>query len=96
MNRQSALIISTIFFLVFTFTTYFGVYVSLWSSIVFAVFVSLILLNLFYPPSNAASDSADISLVLYVIYEIVGVIIIAIYIAQKSLCDVRIDYTPPN
>ncbi len=89
MERQLALILSFLFFLMFAILTYYGAQVKLWSSIVFSMFLSLILLNSFYPASSAATDDADWSLVLYAAFEIIGIIILALYITQKTLSDSR-------
>lgn len=90
MERKSALILSIVCFIIFALITYYGASVTLWSSVVFGLFVSLILLNLFYPVSQATTDDADYSLVLYAAFEIFGIVLLAIYITQKSLSDIRI------
>lgn len=89
MDRQVALILTFVFFIVFALITYYGAQVSAWSSVIFAIFVALILLNIFYPPSQLTSDQADVSLVVYALVEIIGVIILAIYITQRTLSDIR-------
>jgi uncharacterized membrane protein YagU involved in acid resistance len=89
MERQAALVLSIIFFVLFGLIAYYGTRVTVWSSIIFALFVSLILLNLFYPPSQATSDDADYTLVLYALFEIVGIFLLAVYVTQKTLSDVR-------
>ncbi len=89
MERQVALILSFVFFVVFVLLTYYGAQVTLWSSIVFSMFLSLILLNSFYPVSSATTEDADWSLVLYAAFEIFGIIILALYITQKTLSDYR-------
>lgn len=89
MERQSALVLTIIFFALFGVIAYYGARVSLWSSIIFAIFVALILLNIFYPPGQVATDDADFTLVLYAAFEIIGIILLAVYITQKTLSDVR-------
>lgn len=89
MERQVALILSIIFFLLFGLISYFGARVTLWSSIIFGLFVSLILLNMFYPLSQLTTDNADFSLVLYALFEIIGIALLAVYITQRTLSDVR-------
>jgi uncharacterized membrane protein YagU involved in acid resistance len=89
MERQSALVLSIIFFALFGVIAYYGARVSLWSSIIFATFVALILLNIFYPPGQVATDDADFTLVLYAAFEIIGILLLAIYITQKTLSDFR-------
>lgn len=92
MDRQSALVLTIIFFTLFTLITYYGARVTLWSSIIFGVFVALILLNLFYPISQITTDDADFTLILYAIFEIIGVALLAIYITQRTLSDTRSTY----
>jgi uncharacterized membrane protein YagU involved in acid resistance len=92
MDRSWALILSLVFFLLFALLAYYGAKVTLWSSIVFALFISLILLNFFYPISQVADDDADLSLVLYATFFIIGLIILTIYIVQSTLSTVRNDY----
>jgi hypothetical protein len=89
MDRQTALVLTIIFFVLFTTLTYFGAQVTLFSSIVFSVFLSLILLNLFYPVSQLANDTADFTLAIYAVFELVGIALLGIYIAWYTLLDVR-------
>ncbi len=92
MERLAALVLSLLFLFAFTVIMYYGCYVTLYSSVVFGIFVSLILLCILYPVSGAVADEPDFSLFLYAIYIIVGIIILGIYIIQKCFCDVRGDY----
>ena len=89
MDRQTALVLTIIFFIFFLIVTYFGARITIWSSIIFATFVSLILLNIFYPPGQAASDNADYTLVLYGVIEILGLLLIGVYVTEKTLMDKR-------
>jgi len=89
MERQAALVLTIIFFIIFGLLAYYGAHVTLWSSIIFGLFLSLILLNIFYPPSQATSDTADFTLVLYALFEIIGIFLLAVYITQKTLSDTR-------
>lgn len=90
MERQSALVLVIIFFVLFGTITYYGARVTLWSSIIFSIFVSLLLLNIFYPPRSVATDNPDFTLVVYGLLQGVGLIILAIYIIEKTLSDVRL------
>lgn len=89
MDRQVALILSFLSLILFLLLTYYGARVSFWSSFIFGLFVALILLNVFYPPSQVTTDDADISLGVYAAYVIAGIILLAIYVTQKTLSDVR-------
>lgn len=89
MERQTALVITIILFGLFAAIAYYGARITLWSSIILALFFSLILLSLFYPVSQLANDEADFTLVLYALFVVVDIILLAIYIIQKTLCDAR-------
>lgn len=89
MNRQSSLVLLIFFLLLFWCLAYFGARITFWSSLVFAIFVSLILLNLFYPPSNLSTDIADFTLIMYATFLIIGVFIILVYLLINTLSDVR-------
>ena len=89
MDRQTALVLTIIFFAIFTVLLYYGVQITIWSSIALSTFISLILLNIFYPPSQMAQDTADFTLVVYAIIIILGLALLAIYIGCKAILDVR-------
>ena len=89
MDRQSALTLMIIFFIIFFMLAYYGAMITVFSSLVFSTFVSLILLNLFYPPSQVANDEADFTLVIYGILQLLGILFIAFYVAYNTLSDVR-------
>lgn len=89
MNRQTALVLTIFFFIIFLFLTYFCAKVTLWSSIVFSLFVSLILLNLFYPLNKVTDEPSDFTLYIYALFILLSILIIAIYVFQKTLFDVR-------
>lgn len=89
MERQVALVLSIIFFILFVLLSYYGAQVTLWSSIIFGLFVAIILLNFFYPVSQLTTDDADCTLIIYAAFEIIGIIILAIYITQRTLSDSR-------
>ena len=89
MERQTALVLSIIFFALFFLLTYYGARVKFYSSLVFSVFISLTILNIFYPISNAVIDVADFTLIVYGLVQILGINILATYIIYKTLSDVR-------
>lgn len=92
MERQAALVVIIILFVFFSTIAYYGARITFWSSIIFALFVALVTLNIFYPPSKAATDTADYTLALYACIELLGFFLLFIYIAQKTLSDVRCVY----
>jgi len=89
MERQVALSLTIIFSIIFGTIDYYGVHITLWSSIVFTIFTALILLNIFYSPSQMATDNVDFTLILYAFIQIGGSILLSIYVAQKTLTDTR-------
>jgi tellurite resistance protein TehA-like permease len=89
MERQIAILIFFIVLIFFTLIAYYGARITLWSSIVLSVLISLIIMNIFYPPSNLPMDVADYTLIIYALIEIIGILIIIIYIIQHTLCDER-------
>lgn len=89
MNRQSALVLSIILLILFVALAYFGARITFWSSLVFGITISLILLNIYYPPSNLSTDPADFTLILYAAFMLLGLLIIFIYLVIAILSDVR-------
>jgi len=89
MERQSALVLTIIFFIIFVIIAYYGAQITFWSSIILAIFLCLILLNIFYPPSNLTTDDADFTLILYAIFEILGLFLLGIYIIFATFSDSR-------
>lgn len=91
MDRITAIVLFFVSLVVFYLIAYYGAIISWWSSFVLSVFLSLILLNVVYPPSMIAMDSADAGLVLYAVIEILSLVILAIYILQRAVIDRRDD-----
>ena len=90
MDRTSALILTIIIFIILLLLTYYGAKIKLLSSIVFSIFISIIILNLFYPPIKIAEDICDFTLYLYALFQLVAIIFLFFYIAYTSLNDVRL------
>lgn len=92
MNRQTALVLTILLFIIFLFLTHFCARITLWSSIVCSVFVCLILLNLFYPINKVTDEPSDFTLYIYAFIIVISLLIIAIYVFQKTLTDtIKID-----
>lgn len=89
MERPIALFFAIMTFVIFLVLSYYGAGVKTWSSLAFATFVSLVVLNIFYPPKKVAEDNPDFTLFLYAFIEIVSIIFISVYVGYKSLTDVR-------
>ena len=89
MDRQTALVLTLFFFLLFVGLLYFGVRATLWSSVALGTLVALILLNVFYPVTQTAVEGADLTLALYALFQIGGILLLVAYVLQRSLTDVR-------
>jgi hypothetical protein len=91
MDRPIAILIFFSVLIFFTLICYFGCRINLWSSIILSLLIALIIMNIFYPPSNIPMDIADYTLIIYAIIEIIGILLLIIYIIHNTLCDVRCD-----
>lgn len=90
MERQTALVIAILCFVVFLILAYYGAQLRIWSSVVLATFLTLILLvAFFYTPAQTASDTADYTLYLYAFLVLLGILILFIYIITNTLTDIR-------
>ena len=74
MDRQTALVLTILFFILFVIMAYYGARITICSSLVFSLLVSLIILNIFYPPSQVTTEDADYTLVLYGTFEIISIL----------------------
>lgn len=89
MDRPIAILIFFIILIFFTIICYYGVLITLWSSIILSLLIALIIMNIFYPPSNIPMDIADYTLIIYSIIEIIGILLLIIYIIHHTLIDQR-------
>jgi len=92
MNRAVALTLTILSFLIFSFLAYYGASVTGAGSFIFATIVSLILLNIFYPINQMTEDEADFTLVIYALWQILGFLLIVIYVLYISLSSRRTGY----
>lgn len=49
---------------------------------------------MFYPVSQLANDEADFSLIIYAAFQLIGILLLIIYVAQTALYDIRDDVCP--
>lgn len=89
MDRIVALVFIAVCFILFFILVYFGVNCPLIESLVFSTLLAVILLNYFYPLSQLANDEADYSALIYALVEIIGIVVIIIYVAYKTLTSSR-------
>lgn len=89
MQRQISILIFFSALIFFTLLAYYGAQINLWSSIILAILISLIIMNVFYPPSNIPMDTADYTLIIYTAIEIISILLLIIYILCCTLCDER-------
>jgi hypothetical protein len=92
MNRAVALTLTILSFLLFFLLTYYGASVTGGGAFIFATIVSLILLNIFYPINQTAEDEADFTLVIYALWQILGILLIIIYVLYVTLSSKRTSY----
>lgn len=89
MDRPIAILTFFSILVFFTLICYYGVLITLWSSIILSLLIALIIMNVFYPPSNIPMDIPDYTLIIYAIIEIIGILLLIIYIIHKTLSDER-------
>lgn len=89
MDRPIAILIFFSVLIFFILICYFGARITIWSSIILSLLISLIIMNVFYPPSNIPMDIPDYTLIIYAIIEIIGILLLIIYIIHHTLIDER-------
>ncbi len=89
MDRPIAILMFFSVLIFFTLIAYFGAKISLWSSIILSLLIALIIMNIFYPPSNIPMDIPDYTLIIYAIIEIIGLLLLIVYIIHQTLSDER-------
>lgn len=89
MRRTDALVIVILVFLVFLFICYYGIYLTLFSSVALSVILALIVLQFLYPISQVLKESGDETLIVYALLITIALIILFFYIGIKAVCDVR-------
>lgn len=89
MERIIAILITLIILIVYTLISYYGIHLTPESSLMFAVMLSFVILNLLYPLSLALKETPDYSLGVYFALELLFLILIGLYAGYISLNDVR-------
>jgi len=89
MDRGIAIILFFTVLIFFSLIAYFGAQLTIWSSIILSLLIALIIMNVFYPPSNIPMDIADYTLLIFITIEIIGILLLIIYIIHQTLCDQR-------
>jgi hypothetical protein len=89
MKRPVALVIVLLFLGLFAGLGYYGAHLTTGASIMLGLLVSLIFLNLFYPPGQMVQEDADFTLALYGLYQTGGLLALALYLARSLLVTVR-------
>ena len=89
MDRSSALSITFIIYIIFFICLYFYLNISLFSTLVICGTLSLILLFSFYSPFKIVFEVVDFSLITYILYIILTLILIFIYVAVKAFKDTQ-------
>jgi len=91
MDRNLTLILIFIYFIFFTFISYYFLKIKLFSSVILGLLIALIALIVYYPPQNLALDEMNLGFLIYILFFVMSIILIIIYVIMKSLCDCRID-----
>lgn len=89
MKRADALSLSLLFFLLVLFLCYYGIVLTLFSSIVIALILTLIVLQVLYPITQIIKDKADETLFVYAFLVVLALIVLLCYIWIRAMCDVR-------
>jgi heme/copper-type cytochrome/quinol oxidase subunit 4 len=89
MDRQNALTLTIIFFIIFMSLLYYGTRITFLSSLSLSIFMSLVILLTLYPLNNLTKDTADFTLYIYGVFIVIGAIVLSLYILYNSICDVR-------
>jgi len=89
MDRPIAILMFFSVLIFFTLICYYGAKITLWSSIILSLLIALIIMNIFYPPSNIPMDIPDYTLIIYAIIEIIGILLLIIYVIHHTLSDER-------
>lgn len=85
LDLTSALIITILVMILFFLMAKFGLKTNTLSSLVLAMLVGLIVLNLLFPITELADQISDTSLWIYAIVQIVALAVIFVYVLSASL-----------
>lgn len=89
MERWWAIILTLVVLLVVGVLAYYQAHITWYSSLVLALLLALIVLNICYPATQAAQECADWSLILYGLFQCLAVIAILVYLLCVTLMDRR-------
>jgi len=89
MDRLWAIVITAIVVVVVGILSYYQAHITWYSSLILAALLGLIVLNISYPATKAARESADWTLIVYGVFQCLAMIAILIYILYMSLSDHR-------
>jgi len=89
MDRVWAIIITLIVVVVVGILSYYQAHITWYSSLILALLLGLVVLNICYPPTKAARECADWTLVVYGVFQCLAVISILIYLLCVTLTDRR-------
>lgn len=81
--------IVVLFFVFLVIIFYYGITLNLISTFALATLISLIVLNLFFPPSRLITLGADPGILIYCVLQILGILYLIFYIFYCSVFDIR-------
>lgn len=89
MERLWAIVITLIMVVLVGILAYYQAHITWYSSLILAVLLGLIVLNICYPATKAARECADWTLVVYGVFQCLAIIAILIYLLCVTLLDRR-------
>ena len=95
MERLWAIVLTIILVVIVAILSYYKAHITWYSSLILALLLGLIVLNICYPATKAARECADWTLVIYGVFQCLAVIAILVYLLCICLLDSR-DCTVPN
>lgn len=89
MERLWAIILVLIVVVIVGILAYYQASVTWYSSLILALLLGLVVLNICYPATQAVRECADWTLVVYGVFQCFAVIAILIYLLCVTLTDIR-------
>ena len=87
MERWWAIVLTIIVVVIVGILAYYQAHITWYSSLILALLLGLIVLNICYPATQAARESADWTLIVYSVFQCLAIIAILIYLLCVTLLD---------
>jgi hypothetical protein len=92
MERTPAIALTVLIFFSVWAISYMYAKLSFFCSFILAILLSLVVLNIAYPPTKVSEDGMDGGFYVYAIIQLGGLIILGVYILFSCLGSRRMDY----